>query len=97
MAKYTLKRTGKHGGKVEVRSQHIEIHIPALIICAVLAFVIWIYIVGISQIPADLPPPETVSPETEATTVTPAEAVRIPVSLPSPSVCADAVTTERMI
>ncbi len=65
MAKYSLKRTGKRG-KVEVRSQHIEIHVPALIICLVLAFLIWLYIVGISQIPKDFANAETGSSETTA-------------------------------
>ncbi len=82
MAKYILKRIGKHGGKVEVRSQHMEFHVPAFIICAVLAFLIWIYIVGISQISIESPrPPETEASETEAGTVAPAEAVCLPTTL----------------
>lgn len=74
MARYTLKRISKHGTKVEVRSQHVEFHVPAFIICCVLAFLIWLYIVGISRIPADLAAGETTPPATEAETVVPAEA-----------------------
>lgn len=46
MPNYKLQKKGRSARRVEVRADHIEIHVLALILCAVLAFFIWLYIVG---------------------------------------------------
>lgn len=59
MLNYKLHKKGKSARRVAVRVEEVEIHVLALIICAVLAFFIWLYIVGISQIPKDPPTVDT--------------------------------------
>ena len=77
MLNYKLHKKGRSSRRVAVRQEEVEIHVLALIICAVLAFFIWLYIVGISQIPKnpiaeDTTPAVTdttpAEPETDATT-----------------------------
>lgn len=59
MLNYKLHKKGKSARRVAVRVEEVEIHVLALIICAALAFFIWLYIVGISQIPKDPPAADT--------------------------------------
>lgn len=44
MPNYKLQKKGRSARRVEVRAQHIDIHILPLLICALVAFVIWLYI-----------------------------------------------------
>ena len=67
MLNYKLHKKGRSSRRVEVRAVNIEIHALALIICAVLAFFIWLYIVGISQIP-NTPPVADTTPAVSETT-----------------------------
>ncbi len=55
MPSYKLQKKGKSARRVEVRAERIDIHVPALIICAVIAFLIWLYVVGFSHIPTANP------------------------------------------
>ena len=87
MLNYKLHKKGRSSRRVEVRAMNIEIHALALIICAVLAFFIWLYIVGISQIPknptVDTTPAvvdTTAEIPDEAPTEAPTEAVTFPES-----------------
>ncbi len=59
MPTYKLQKKHKSPRRVTVRAERVEISIPALIICAVIAFFIWLYVVGISKIPGNLNPEET--------------------------------------
>lgn len=78
MREYKLHRMGKYTRKCEVRRQHLEIRVPALIICFVLACVIWLYVVGLSRIPVETPPhpmdTEETRPDTESDTTPDTEA-----------------------
>ncbi|MBP3666721.1 MAG: hypothetical protein J6K29_06690 [Clostridia bacterium] len=55
MREYKLQKMGKYTRKSEVRRQHLEIRVPALIICFLLACLIWLYVVGLSRIPVETP------------------------------------------
>ncbi len=55
MREYKLQRMGKYTRKSEVRRQHLEIRVPALVICFLLACLIWLYVVGLSRIPVETP------------------------------------------
>ena len=48
MANYKMQKHGKKSGKVMVAPEGFEIHVPALIVCALIAFGMWLYIVGIA-------------------------------------------------
>lgn len=61
---YKLKRRGKSARKVEVRPEHVEIHVAALIVCFLLAFLVWLYFVGISHIPTEPTGPTVTESET---------------------------------
>lgn len=61
---YKLKRRGKYSKKVEVSPEHVEIHVAALIVCFLLAFLIWLYFVGISHIPTEPAGPAVTESET---------------------------------
>ena len=56
MREYKLHKMGKYTRKCEVRRQHLEVRVLALIICFLLACVIWLYVVGLSRIPVETPP-----------------------------------------
>ncbi len=55
MRDYKLHRLGKFTRKCEVRRQHLEIKVPALIICFLIACFVWLYVVGLSHIPVERP------------------------------------------
>ncbi len=63
---YKLQKKGKSARRVAVRAESIDIQVPALIICAVLAFVIWLYIVGFDSMSHAPQPTETEAPSTES-------------------------------
>lgn len=66
MANYKLHKKGKTVGKAVVAPEGIDIHVPALIICALIAFGIWLYIVGISHMVEDYKAPEETTPQDNA-------------------------------
>lgn len=82
MLNYKMHKKGRSSRRVAVRQEEVEINALALIICAVIAFFIWLYIVGISQIPKTPPVADTApvtdttpaDPDTEAPTDAPTEA-----------------------
>lgn len=69
MSHYKL-REGDSIRKPVVKRDRLEIHVPVLLLCLLLAFLIWLYVVSISKIHEDLPLPS----ETEAVTDMGAEA-----------------------
>lgn len=79
MLNYKMHKKGRSSRRVAVRQEEVEVNALALIICVVLAFFIWLYIVGISQIPKNPPAADTApvtdtvpaEPETEAPTEAP--------------------------
>ncbi len=75
MAVYKLKKTGRNLQKVEVRAEKFEIHVPALIICLLLAFVIWLYVVNFRSSATEKLPGESI-PTSE-----PAESVAASVAI----------------
>lgn len=64
MHQYKL-REGESIRKPVVKRDRVEIHVPVLLLCFVLAAFIWLYIVGISKIKTDLPTEDT-APVTDA-------------------------------
>lgn len=69
MSHYKL-REGDSIRKPVVKRDRLEIHVPVLLICLLLAFLIWLYVVSISKIPEELPLPS----ETGAVTDTDGDA-----------------------
>lgn len=65
-------REGESIRKPVVKRDRIEVHVPVLIICFALAFLIWLYVVSISKINTPPPPVET-TPVTEQETGTVSE------------------------
>ena len=49
MSVYKLHKKGRSGRRVAVRAERIEWNIPAIVICILLAFAIWLYIVNFSS------------------------------------------------
>ena len=58
MSHYKL-REGDNIRKPVVKRTQVEVHIPVLLICFALAFLIWLYVVSISKINREHPPMET--------------------------------------
>ena len=56
MSRYKL-REGESIRKPVVKRDRLEIHVPVLLVCLFLAFLIWLYVVSISKIREDLPLP----------------------------------------
>ncbi len=52
-------REGENIRKPVVKRDRIEIHVPVLLSCLALAFLIWLYVVSISKINTAPPPVET--------------------------------------
>ncbi len=78
MAVYKLQKNGKSAKGVVLRAESIEIHVPALITCVVVAFVIWLYIVNVNTPTVGILPEGTTPPPTSAETTgeaVPAEAM----------------------
>lgn len=48
MAVYKLHKKGRSGRRVAVRAERIEWNVPAIIICVLMAFAIWLYIASFS-------------------------------------------------
>ena len=68
MSHYKL-REGDSIRKPVVKRDRLEIHVPVLLLCLLLAFLIWLYVVSISKIREDLPLPsdtETVTDTDES-------------------------------
>ena len=64
-------RVGEKGGKPAVRRNLIEIRVPLLLICLVLAFGIWLYVVSFSKLlPLRIHSPD---PKPDEETAEPAE------------------------
>ncbi len=72
MPRFKLQKKYKSPRRVEVRPVQTEIHVPALILCALLAFLIWLYVVGFSHL-SD-PPVTEETPPPAAETAEPTEA-----------------------
>lgn len=66
MKHYKL-REGEHIRKPVVKRDRIEIHVPVLLICLALAFLVWLYVVSISKLKDTLPGSDT-EPATETVT-----------------------------
>ncbi len=49
MAVYKMQKTGRSARRVEVSPDHVEVHVPALIICVLAAFAIWLYFVNFTE------------------------------------------------
>ncbi len=49
MPSYKLQKKSEHGRRVAVRPDYIEVHVPALIVCVLLALGIWFYIVNFTE------------------------------------------------
>ncbi len=60
MAVYKLQKKSRSGRRVAVQAERIEWNIPAMIVCLLLACVIWLYIVSSSDRPQE--PPTDPSP-----------------------------------
>ncbi|MBQ9151937.1 MAG: hypothetical protein IJX72_06775 [Clostridia bacterium] len=60
-------REGENIRKPVVKRDRIEIHVPVLLICLALAFLVWLYVVSISKIKTE-PPPVDTAPVTEQET-----------------------------
>lgn len=60
-------REGENIRKPVVKRDRIQIHVPVLLLCLALAFLVWLYVVSISKINHELPPLET-APATEQET-----------------------------
>ncbi len=77
---YKLQKKYRSSRRVEVRTERIDIHVPALLICALLAFFIWLYIVGLSQlsteseVPGTTPEQTVTEPESATSAVSPVNA-----------------------
>ena len=80
MPNYKLQKKHRSSRRVEVRAERIDIHGPALLICALLAFFIWLYIVGLSHLSAEVDNPSatpeqtTTEQESAVSALTPAAA-----------------------
>ena len=48
MAVYKLHKKGRSGRRVAVRAERIEWNVPAILICILMAFAIWLYIASFS-------------------------------------------------
>lgn len=83
MSQYKLKE-GKNVRQPVVQRTEINVYVPVLLICFALAFLSWLYVVGLSRITSDVLNPETVTTaaeeptqgepsETETSEATPAE------------------------
>ncbi len=49
MSVYKLQKKSRSGRRVAVRAERIEWNLPAMIICLLLAFAIWLYVVSFSN------------------------------------------------
>ena len=49
MTVYKLHKRGRSSRRVAVRAERIEWNVPAIVICVLLAFAIWLYIVSFSS------------------------------------------------
>ncbi len=76
MPTYKLHKNRKPR-RVTVQAERIDIHVPALIVCAVLAFFIWLYIVSFAHLPDELPG-DTNPPATEASTTVQPQPAALP-------------------
>ncbi len=63
-----VKKSGRVSYVTELRSERIEIHVPALLVCLLVAFVIWLYIVNFSDLTSYPPAQETTPPAEAAVT-----------------------------
>ena len=61
---YKLQKKHRSSRRVEVRAERIDIHVPALLICGLLAFFIWLYIVGLSHLSAEVDNPSATPEQT---------------------------------
>ncbi len=46
---YKLQKKSEKGRRVVVRPDYVEIHVPALIVCVLLALGIWLYVVNFTE------------------------------------------------
>ena len=58
MKHYKL-REGENVRKPVVKRDRIEIHVPVLLICLAMAFLVWLYVISVSKIKETLPGAET--------------------------------------
>ena len=49
MAVYKLHKKGRTSRRVAVRAERIEWNVPAIIVCVLMAFAIWLYVVSFSH------------------------------------------------
>ncbi len=49
MAVYKMQKSDRNARRVEVSPDHVEVHVPALIICVLAAFLIWLYFVNFTE------------------------------------------------
>lgn len=73
MSNYKL-REGDSIRKPVVKRDRVEIRVPVLLLCFVLAALIWLYVVSLSKIKSDLPTEET-APITDTRAAAPDELV----------------------
>ena len=67
MSQYKLKE-GKDVRQPVVQRTEINVYVPVLLICFAMAFLIWLYVVGLSRITSDVLNPETVTTVAEEST-----------------------------
>ena len=65
MAVYKLQKKTRTSRRVAVRAERIEWNVPAIIVCVLMAFAIWLYIVSFSHKDAEKVP-ETNTPTATA-------------------------------
>ena len=58
MKHYKL-REGENVRKPVVKRDRIEIHVPVLLICLAMAFLVWLYVISVSKIKETLPGVDT--------------------------------------
>lgn len=68
MAIYKLHKKGRTSRRVAVRAERIEWNVPAIIVCVLMAFAIWLYIVSFSHKDAEKAPETNHSTATAAVT-----------------------------
>jgi hypothetical protein len=67
MSQYKLKE-GKNVRQPVVQRTEINVYVPVLLICFAMAFLSWLYVVGLSRITSEVLNPETVTTVVEEPT-----------------------------
>ncbi len=75
MPVYKLQKKNRSGRRVAVRADRIEWNLPAGIICLLLAFAIWLYVVNFTGSATEEPPAESAATPEAVDTVPAGEMV----------------------